>query len=87
MYLSGKRIVLGHSIKRLLEEIDPAMIRAKVLFEKGSRLDQYYIPTRYPNGLPDGAPFEAYSENQAREAVSYAEEILSFCGKSIREFQ
>lgn len=86
-YLSGKRVVLGHSIQKLLEELDPRFLRAKEFIEAGSRLDQYYIPTRYPNGLPDGAPFEAYSESQAREAVSYAEEILFFCGKSIREMK
>lgn len=27
--------------------------------EKASVLDKYYIPTRYPNGLPGGVPYEA----------------------------
>jgi len=37
--------------------------------ELAGLLDQYYIPTRYPNGLPDGIPSEAYNKTQAREAV------------------
>ena len=27
-----------------------------------SILDTYYIPTRYPNGLPDRIPAEVYTE-------------------------
>ena len=35
-------------------------------------LDQYYVPTRYPNALPGGVPFETYGRDQAEKAVSGA---------------
>jgi len=39
-------------------------------------VDQYYIPTRYPNGLPGGIPHEVYTDAQAGEAVSGAGQVL-----------
>jgi HEPN domain-containing protein len=41
-----------------------------------SRLDQLYIPTRYPNSLPGGVPAEVFTEDQATEAIAYAERVL-----------
>jgi hypothetical protein len=31
-----------------------------------------YIPTRYANGHPEGAPFEHYGKIQSRDAINYA---------------
>jgi HEPN domain-containing protein len=42
-------------------------------------LDKAYIPTRYPNALPEGAPFESYTLEEAERLISYAEQILRFC--------
>lgn len=44
--------------------------------EDAGILDQYYIPTRYPNALPDRAPYEVYSERQAEEAIERARRIV-----------
>jgi HEPN domain-containing protein len=33
-----------------------------------SLLDGYYIPTRYPNGLPDGIPADVYTRAAAEQA-------------------
>jgi HEPN domain-containing protein len=49
-------------------------------------LDQFYIPTRYPNGLPaPGIPSESYTAAQAEAAeagvklvIGTAEEFLRF---------
>ena len=38
----------------------------------------YYIPARYPNGFPEGSPFEHFGKLQAQEAIKYADEILKF---------
>ena len=72
--LLGKRIVFGHSLVKLGIQID----LSKQSTEKCAILDQYYIPTRYPNGLPDGSPFEVYTQAQAEEALRTAEKILSY---------
>ena len=47
--------------------------------ESAKILDKYYIPTRYPNGLDAGAPADAYTAAEARQAIEYANEIITFC--------
>ena len=46
--------------------------------DKARVLDTGYVPTRYPNGHAEGAPFEHYGDLQSREAIQYAREILDF---------
>ncbi len=41
-------------------------------------LDNFYIGTRYPDGHPEGPPFEHYGEIQSEGAIRYAGEILDF---------
>ena len=66
----------GHVVARLLGEL-PVQV-AQDLVEKGKVLDNLYVPTRYPNGHTEGAPFEHYGPLQSGEAVEYAREILDF---------
>ena len=40
-------------------------------------LDQYYVPTRYPNGLPGGIPSDVYTRTQAAEAVEVARQVVA----------
>ena len=40
-------------------------------------LDQYYVPTRYPNGLPGGIPADVYTGAQAAAAMDVAHRIVS----------
>ena len=68
----------GHVITRLLAELPKTVSVEKELIEKGRVLDNFYIPTRYPNGHPAGAPFEHYGPLQSEEAIRYASEIIEF---------
>ncbi|MFC1719139.1 HEPN domain-containing protein [Candidatus Poribacteria bacterium] len=68
----------GHVIARLLSELPEAVSMAELLIEKGRVLDNLYVPTRYPNGHPEGAPFEHYGQLQSEEAIRYASEIIEF---------
>lgn len=78
LYSQGIEVVIGHSVARLsaqAAQYHPGFI------EKASRwslLDGYYIPTRYPNGLPDGIPAEVYTKDAARGAVSLAGEAVDY---------
>jgi HEPN domain-containing protein len=66
----------GHVVARLLQEL-PDIVRVPAeLVEKGRVLDSFYIPPRYPNSHPEGAPFEHYGPLQSEEAIRYAHEIL-----------
>lgn len=66
----------GHVVARLLAEL-PVKVPQE-LVEKGRVLDGFYIPTRYPNGHPEGAPFTHYGTLQSKEAIAYAGEIVAF---------
>jgi HEPN domain-containing protein len=39
--------------------------------------NQYYIPTRYPNGLPGGMPYEVYTGEQAAAAVAVCGRVIA----------
>ena len=46
-------------------------------------VDQYYIPTRYPNGIPGGLPGGTPGQTEARESVEAAERVLQFVTKRL----
>ena len=66
----------GHVVARLLRDL-PIPVAGE-LVEKGKVLDNFYIPTRYASGHPEGSPFEHYGPLQSEEAIQYAGEILEF---------
>ncbi|UCF90181.1 MAG: HEPN domain-containing protein [Desulfobacterales bacterium] len=76
LHLSRGQEAWGHVVARLLQELPMAV--AQHLIDKAKVLDNFYIPTRYANGHPEGAPFEHYGPLQSEEATQYASEILEF---------
>jgi HEPN domain-containing protein len=68
----------GHVIAKLLRELPEPVVVPAELVEKGRVLDNFYIPSRYPNSHPQGAPFEHYGPLQSEEGVGYAREIIEF---------
>ncbi|RMF83903.1 MAG: HEPN domain-containing protein [Nitrospirae bacterium] len=71
----------GHSIQRLVKEFPrrEALPDADRWLEQGALLDKFYIPTRYPNGLPDLTPGEAYREAEGRLGLATAKELVAAC--------
>lgn len=69
--------VMSHSVRDLLEyaaEIDSTLVQLK----SARRLDDYYIPTRYPNGLPGGVPSQYYDDvDEAKDAVSLCDSVVT----------
>lgn len=55
------------------------------MIERSMVLDSYYIPPRYPNSHPEGAPFEHYGTLQSTEALRYAREIIDFVGSQMAQ--
>ena len=66
----------GHVCANLLKELPQDAQLSEDVIEKSRVLDAYYIAPRYPNGHPEGAPFEHYGQLQSNEAISYASEII-----------
>jgi HEPN domain-containing protein len=59
----------GHAVARLMQEL-PEPPPAD-LVDRGKVLDNFYVPSRYPNGHPEGAPFEHYGPLQSSEAIAH----------------
>ena len=72
-YGRGERAVLGHSLVELAASL-PVMARFR---DSLAVLDQYYVPTRYPNGLPGGIPSDVYTGDQAAAAVDTARQVVA----------
>ncbi len=68
----------GHVVAKLLVELPPSAQVPPGLVEKGRVLDNFCVPTRYPNAHPAGAPYEHYGPLQSEEALGYAREIVAF---------
>lgn len=68
----------GHVIAKLLIELPEQASVPSEFIEKGRVLDNYYIPTRYPNSHPEGSPFEHYGPLQSEEAINYARALITF---------
>lgn len=74
--VASEEVFFTHSIYelvRMAEEADKAFADIR----NSSRLDEYYVPTRYPNGLPGGVPSEFYDDPQeAEEAMILAKQVV-----------
>src|SRR5713101_4440219 len=68
----------GHVVARLLRELPERAAVPEGLVEQGRVLDTFYVPSRYPNSHPEGAPFEHYGPLQSEEAIRYARAIVEF---------
>lgn len=70
----------GHVIARLLQDLPDSVTLPDGLIDRAHVLDAFYIPARYPNGHPEGAPFENFGSVQSEEAIRYASQIVDFGG-------
>jgi len=77
--------VWGRSISRMLEALPEGYKPPEELIDMARELDRHYIPTRYPNFHPEGAPMDYYSRADAERAIRYAEEVLRFVRSKVPE--
>jgi HEPN domain-containing protein len=78
LYAQGEEIVLGHSIARLCQSASQWEGEFGKQVRRWSILDGFYVPTRYPNSLPDSIPARVYTQEAAAEAVRLSEEMVDF---------
>lgn len=76
LHMSFGQEAWGHVVARLLGELPCPP--SQDLVNKAKVLDNLYIPTRHPNGHPEGSPFDHYGPIQSEQAILYAGEILEF---------
>jgi HEPN domain-containing protein len=72
----------GHSVAGLLSGLDrvpPEVVDA------GKALDRHYVPTRYPNAQPEGAPGDLYTERDASLALEDAAKVIEHARGRIQD--
>lgn len=85
LYLKVKSIEVfyTHSIDDLLEmtvDIDSDFKEVA----QAKKLDKYYIPTRYPNGLPGGVPSRYFDDpKEGEEAMELAKRVIELVEKKV----
>lgn len=69
----------GHSIQKLIRELPSTCSTGRFdeLVHAASTLDRYYIPARYPNGLPDLTPGTTFDVEDAMVALKSAIAIIN----------
>lgn len=78
LYARGWEVVLGHSVERLCQSARRYAPQLGRLSKKWAVLDSYYIPTRYPNSVPDNIPARVFTADTSADAVCLAEEVTTF---------
>jgi HEPN domain-containing protein len=75
----------GHSIHKLIMDLPEEKIRKRLagIQDDAAALDRFYIPTRYPNGLPDLTPGKYYFQRDAEFCIQVAGSILSLISTAI----
>jgi len=74
----AKTVPRTHFLSELIQECGKADSDFRIFGERCSILDDYYIPTRYPDALPGLLPDGLPSESDARQALSFLQEIKEF---------
>jgi len=69
---------MGHSVANLCESAARYQQDFTTKKTRWKILDSYYIPTRYPNGLPGGIPADVFNKEAANGAVILADEAVSY---------
>ncbi|MBI4583003.1 MAG: HEPN domain-containing protein [Planctomycetes bacterium] len=75
LYAQGNAVVWGHSVDELCRKSTPAEPGFEILRRKAGKLDRFYIPTRYPNGIPGGIPADSFDDQDSNQALSLAQEV------------
>jgi HEPN domain-containing protein len=68
----------GHSIQKLVMQFPQPdlIVNSEVWIANAASHDKFYIPTRYPNGLPDLTPGQTYVAQDATGAIEKAKFFL-----------
>ncbi|MEW6638553.1 MAG: HEPN domain-containing protein [Actinomycetota bacterium] len=85
LHMRHGQVAWGHSVLDLISALPEEARPGRSLEEKARTLDKYYIPTRYPDAHPAGSAARHYTEDEARQAVEMAREVISHCERESLE--
>jgi HEPN domain-containing protein len=78
LYAQGEEVVIGHSNERLCRQAALYEPECDKRVKRWAILDGNYIPTRYPNSLPDSIPARVYTHDAAEGSVRMAAEAVAY---------
>jgi HEPN domain-containing protein len=82
LYSHGYTSIISHSLTELVRAAGKLEPEFHSLGKPARRLDTFYIPTRYPNGLAgELTPSEFYDKEDADQCLNSAESILNITQK------
>ncbi len=79
VYQKAGGVAWGHSVAALLEQLPEPPSAGDPLLDAAKELDKHYIPPRYPNAHPQGAPYEYYTKGEAERAIANADRVIKYC--------
>ena len=86
LYSRRKRNLFTHSVTELAALAGRIDVKFTKMDFEARYLDAYYIPTRYPNGLPGGIiPSDFYTKVEADKCVKASEKIMRLAEASIKK--
>jgi HEPN domain-containing protein len=84
VYLKEEEPIFSHSVAVLLK-LAASLDREFKSLSDAKRLDDYYIPTRYPNGLPGEIPSRYYDdEEEVKKALGWSSSLIKLVKKKIQ---
>ncbi len=83
LYSIGKRKIITHSTFTLARECAQENDAFNSILSICAELDKHYIPSRYPNGLPNSTPSEVYLKEDAQTCINKSQKILDFISKLV----
>ena len=87
LYADGRREVLGHALVEFVGDLAGREAAFGAVAGQAARLDRYYIPARYPNGLPGGTPFETYTAIDLAAAIADMDAVFAVAERFLRTRQ
>lgn len=76
LHSKGVELLYEHSVADLTKRASKYDASFSRIRRNAALLDKYYIPTRYPNGLPGGIPAEAFDDEDSTRALKLAHQVL-----------
>lgn len=78
LHLHSGQEACGHVVAKLLDQLPESVGAPPELIDRARVLDNFYIPSRYPNSHPSGSPFQHFGPLQSDSALEHARTIIEF---------
>jgi HEPN domain-containing protein len=85
VFMRVNQVAWGHSVAALLQALPEPWQVDDAILDAGKELDKHYIPPRYPNSHPQGAPYDYYTASEAERAIEHTTAIIAFCERLLAE--